>query len=59
MRPGDRIRANEQGRQDVRMDRMQPWRESNSQEPCINILSIPFILSKEGERQDVRMDRMR
>jgi hypothetical protein len=30
------------------MDRMQLWRESNSQEPCINILFIPFILSKEG-----------
>ncbi len=30
------------------MDRMQPWCESNFQEPCINILSIPFFLSKEG-----------
>jgi hypothetical protein len=37
-----------EGGQDVRMDGMQPWRDSNFQEPCINILSIPFILSKEG-----------
>jgi hypothetical protein len=30
------------------MDRMQLWRGSNSREPYISILSIPFILSKEG-----------
>jgi hypothetical protein len=32
------------------MDRMRLWRDSNFQEPCINILFIPFILSKEGGR---------
>ena len=32
----------------AKMDRMRLWRGSNFQEPCITILFIPFILSKEG-----------